>query len=144
MSRVRLDMLLYMHIFLFTTQNFLFRSITVRTIHGRKIFSTWEKSEELIIRHKLDLTPAITHVFPLSQFEKVKQRAAERGQETPCRSHLQCITPYRHSRFYSPVTLARSFSIPALEPTSSGERGPRSPCSSFFGCVSAVSAHLLR
>eukprot|EP00118_Oscarella_pearsei_P009889 m.58176 g.58176 ORF g.58176 m.58176 type:complete len:357 (+) comp34797_c0_seq1:572-1642(+) len=48
----------------------IFRAITIKTVHGRKIFSSWEKSEELISNEKVDVTPAITHHFPMSQFEK--------------------------------------------------------------------------
>lgn len=30
----------------------LFKSLTLKTIHGRKIFSTWEKSEQLVYQNK--------------------------------------------------------------------------------------------
>ena len=33
-------------------QDILFRSLTIKTIHGRKIYSTWEKSEELLFNNK--------------------------------------------------------------------------------------------
>ncbi|XP_022780397.1 uncharacterized protein LOC111321701 isoform X1 [Stylophora pistillata] len=51
-------------------QDILFKSLTLKTIHGRKIFSTWEKSEELLFNNKVDVTPVITHEVPMSQFEK--------------------------------------------------------------------------
>ncbi|KAM7430023.1 hypothetical protein ABFA07_019211 [Porites harrisoni] len=51
-------------------QDVLFKSLTLKTIHGRKIFSTWEKSEELLFSNKVDVTPVITHQVPMSQFEK--------------------------------------------------------------------------
>ncbi|XP_020612280.1 uncharacterized protein LOC110050704 [Orbicella faveolata] len=51
-------------------QDILFRSLTIKTIHGRKIYSTWEKSEELLFNNKVDVTPVITHEIPMSQFEQ--------------------------------------------------------------------------
>lgn len=50
--------------------NFIFRAITVKTIHGRKMFSTWEKSEELLAKKLVNIEPVITHEYPMSQFEK--------------------------------------------------------------------------
>lgn len=67
-------------------------------IHGRKIFHTWEQSEKMIVEHKLgahvpatdgehgragiaharpsavaDLSPAVSHRVPLTQFEEAFQ-----------------------------------------------------------------------
>ncbi len=39
-------------------------------ITGRKIWSTWEKTQELMGSGKLELDPIVTHVFPMSCFEK--------------------------------------------------------------------------
>lgn len=50
-------------------QGFLFRSLTLRTIHGRKIWHTWEEAEKLIVEKKLDLSPMITRTYPLAEFE---------------------------------------------------------------------------
>ncbi|XP_065191971.1 L-threonine 3-dehydrogenase-like [Sycon ciliatum] len=47
----------------------MFKSLTLRTVHGRKIFSTWEKSEEILASGKIDISPVITHRFPLTKFE---------------------------------------------------------------------------
>ncbi|KAK3747926.1 hypothetical protein QZH41_008847 [Actinostola sp. cb2023] len=51
----------------------LFKSITMKTVHGRKIFSTWEKSEQLIHQNKVDVTPLITHELPMSKYEQAFQ-----------------------------------------------------------------------
>jgi len=48
-------------------QDFIFRSITVKTIHGRKMFHTWEEAEKLI--QKVNIEPVISHDLPMSQFE---------------------------------------------------------------------------
>ncbi|XP_062515892.1 L-threonine 3-dehydrogenase-like [Corticium candelabrum] len=47
-----------------------FKSLTMTTVHGRKIFHTWEKSEEMLHQKKVDVSVAVTHEFPMSQFEK--------------------------------------------------------------------------
>jgi threonine dehydrogenase-like Zn-dependent dehydrogenase len=44
------------------------RCSTIRSIHGRKIFHTWEESEKLM-KLKLDATQVITHNYPMSEFE---------------------------------------------------------------------------
>lgn len=49
---------------------FIFRAITVKTIHGRKMFSTWEQSEQLLASGAVSIEPALTHEFPMTEFEK--------------------------------------------------------------------------
>jgi threonine 3-dehydrogenase len=49
---------------------FIFRAITVKTIHGRKMFSTWEQSEQLLASGAVNIEPALTHEFPMTEFEK--------------------------------------------------------------------------
>lgn len=46
------------------------RAITVKTIHGRKMFSTWEQCEKILGEGKVNIEPIISHEYPLSQFEK--------------------------------------------------------------------------
>jgi threonine 3-dehydrogenase len=46
----------------------LFRCATIRSIHGRKIFHTWEESEKLM-KEKVDATQVITHDYPMSEYE---------------------------------------------------------------------------
>jgi len=49
--------------------DFIFRAITVKTIHGRKIFSTWEQCEKILGEETVNIDPVISHIFPLSKFE---------------------------------------------------------------------------
>lgn len=45
------------------------KEATVRGIFGRRLWRTWEQSTRLL-RHGLDVTPVITHRFPLEAFEE--------------------------------------------------------------------------
>lgn len=40
---------------------------TIFNIHGRRIWSTWVKTADLLQRRKVDLTPILSHVMPLSE-----------------------------------------------------------------------------
>jgi len=50
-------------------QDFLFKSVTLRTIHGRKIWHTWERAEELMVARNLNPLPAVSHQFSLRDYE---------------------------------------------------------------------------
>jgi len=50
--------------------DFIFKSITLKTIHGRKIFHTWQQAEKLLTKGKVDITPIITHEFSLDDWQK--------------------------------------------------------------------------
>jgi len=50
--------------------NFLFKSLTIKTIHGRKIFHTWEESEKILASGKIDLRPIVSHRYSLEQWEE--------------------------------------------------------------------------
>lgn len=47
----------------------IFKMLTIKGIYGREIFSTWYKMVHLL-ESGLDLTPLITHRFPVDEFEK--------------------------------------------------------------------------
>jgi threonine 3-dehydrogenase len=47
----------------------IFKEATVRGIFGRRLWGTWEQSTRLLQRG-LDVTPVITHRFPLEAFEE--------------------------------------------------------------------------
>ncbi len=47
-----------------------FKEASIIGIHGRKMFKTWTQMENLLAAGKLNIKPAITHVFPLSQWKK--------------------------------------------------------------------------
>ncbi|XP_004347831.1 hypothetical protein CAOG_04006 [Capsaspora owczarzaki ATCC 30864] len=49
--------------------NVIFKSLTLKTIHGRKIFHTWEESERLISQGLVDISPIVSHDIPMSKFE---------------------------------------------------------------------------
>jgi len=49
-------------------KDFLFRSLTIRSIHGRKIFHTWIESEKLM-DGKVDATQVITHRYSMTDYE---------------------------------------------------------------------------
>lgn len=46
-----------------------FKSCTIRSIHGRRIFDTWKRAEELISERKINVSHVITHEMELSKFE---------------------------------------------------------------------------
>jgi threonine 3-dehydrogenase len=47
----------------------IFKAITMKGIYGREMWETWYKMEQMIIGG-IDLTPVITHHFPIDQFQK--------------------------------------------------------------------------
>jgi threonine 3-dehydrogenase len=47
-----------------------FKYARVFGINGRRIWSTWEKTRELLVDKKVDVRPIITHRFALRDFEK--------------------------------------------------------------------------
>ena len=47
-----------------------FKSLTIKTIHGRRIFHTWRETENLIADGRIDVSLVVSHRFPLSEFEK--------------------------------------------------------------------------
>lgn len=51
--------------------NVIFKSLTIKTIHGRKIFHTWEESEKILASGKVDLSPIVSHRFKLDQWQEV-------------------------------------------------------------------------
>ena len=46
-----------------------FKALTLKTVHGRRIFHTWEETEALVADGKIDVNKVITHRFPMSKFE---------------------------------------------------------------------------
>ncbi|XP_014768421.1 L-threonine 3-dehydrogenase [Octopus bimaculoides] len=53
-----------------TVQDILFKSLTLKTVHGRRIFHTWECCEMLVFSGQVDVKPLITHKFPMREFEE--------------------------------------------------------------------------
>ena len=48
----------------------MFKSLTLKTIHGRRIFHTWDESERLVAEGKVKVTSIVTHRVPMSDFEE--------------------------------------------------------------------------
>ncbi|XP_076822977.1 L-threonine 3-dehydrogenase-like isoform X1 [Clavelina lepadiformis] len=51
-------------------QDILFKSLNLNTVHGRRIFHTWEECEKLIADGKVDPLPVVSHQLPISKFEE--------------------------------------------------------------------------
>jgi threonine 3-dehydrogenase len=47
----------------------IFKGITIQGIIGRRMYDTWYQMDNLLASGRLDLTPAITHVMPMEQFD---------------------------------------------------------------------------
>lgn len=52
------------------TNDVVFKGLTVQGITGRKMFETWRQVSHMLEFGLVDLTPVITHQFPLEDFEK--------------------------------------------------------------------------
>lgn len=46
-------------------ENWLFKGIIVRALHGRRLFSSWETATRLLAEHRVDIAPLVSHVLPL-------------------------------------------------------------------------------
>jgi threonine dehydrogenase-like Zn-dependent dehydrogenase len=51
-------------------EDMVFKSLTLKTVHGRKIFHTWQETERIMHQNLLVTEPLITHDFPLSQYKE--------------------------------------------------------------------------
>jgi len=51
-------------------QNVIFKSITLTTVHGRRIFHTWEQCEKLISEGKVDPTMIVSHEFSMTNWQE--------------------------------------------------------------------------
>lgn len=48
-------------------EKWLHRGVTVRGLHGRRLFTSWVHATRLVRSQKVDLTPLISHVLPLNE-----------------------------------------------------------------------------
>lgn len=46
------------------------KEITIRAFHGREMYSTWQKAESILTSGRFDISPIITHVLKLSEYEQ--------------------------------------------------------------------------
>jgi len=51
-------------------RDILFKSLTLHTVHGRKIFHTWEHCERILADGKIDISATISHRFGMSEWEQ--------------------------------------------------------------------------
>ena len=58
-----------------------FNGLTIKGIYGREMYETWYKMT-MMLRNGLDITPAITHRFPYTEFEEAFRvmRSGESGK----------------------------------------------------------------
>jgi len=47
----------------------IFKSLTLKTVHGRRIFHTWERCEEMIAKGQVDPTLIVSHEFDLKNWQ---------------------------------------------------------------------------
>ncbi len=52
------------------TQDLIFKAVNLIGITGREMFKTWYIAGRLLKENRLNLSPVITHTFPLADFEK--------------------------------------------------------------------------
>ncbi|RFU61663.1 L-threonine 3-dehydrogenase [Peribacillus glennii] len=52
------------------TEDIVFKGITAQGITGREMFKTWQQVSGLLSSGQVDLTPIISHHFPLDEYEK--------------------------------------------------------------------------
>ncbi|KAL5019086.1 hypothetical protein ScPMuIL_004808 [Solemya velum] len=50
-------------------QDIVFKALTLKTVHGRRIFHTWEEAEKLVADGKVNMDLIISHVYGMSDFE---------------------------------------------------------------------------
>ncbi|MCL7749517.1 alcohol dehydrogenase catalytic domain-containing protein [Halalkalibacter alkaliphilus] len=58
------------------SQDIIFKEVTIKGVHGRIMWDTWELMEKLIQNDKLNVQPAITHRFKLEEYEEAFRIAA--------------------------------------------------------------------
>jgi len=54
-------------------QDVVFKGITIQGITGRRMFDTWYQTRALLASGRLDVTPVITHRFPLEEFQRAME-----------------------------------------------------------------------
>jgi threonine 3-dehydrogenase len=52
------------------SRDVVFKEATFRGIHGRRMWSSWDLMERLLLEGRLSITPAITHRFALAEYEQ--------------------------------------------------------------------------
>ena len=71
----------------------IFKGLNMRGIYGREMFETWYKMAALL-QAGLDITPVITHHFPIQEFQKrIRDHGVGSvGQGHPRLEHAELLT----------------------------------------------------
>ncbi len=48
----------------------IFKGITIKAINGRKMFETWVQVQNLLLSGRVDISPVLTHTFPMSEIDQ--------------------------------------------------------------------------
>lgn len=56
--------------------NLIFKAATVHGIYGRRLWQTWYQARGLVFSGAVDLTPLVTHRFPLEKFDQAFETMA--------------------------------------------------------------------
>jgi threonine 3-dehydrogenase len=54
-------------------QSLIHKEITIKGVHGRRMFDTWEKTQRFLLDDSFPFDVFVTHEFPMSQFEDAFQ-----------------------------------------------------------------------
>ena len=46
------------------------KELTLKTVHGRRMYQTWERAEALLADNKVDVSPVVTHSLPMSSVDE--------------------------------------------------------------------------
>ncbi len=49
------------------------KELTLKTLHGRRMYGTWEHAEALLASGATDISPVITHTFPMSRVDEAME-----------------------------------------------------------------------
>ena len=58
-------------------RDFIFKELNIKTVHGRRIFDTWEKLEPLLFEKKINVDPILTHVVEMNQIDQAFKLIAD-------------------------------------------------------------------
>jgi len=87
-------------------EEWLFKGLIVRGMHGRRLFETWEQSTRLLATGRVDLTSLVSHRLPLTEAQKAFEMALD-GQalkilfEPNAQFRKRKLNPTVHLRRYT-------------------------------------------
>ncbi|MGJ9385203.1 alcohol dehydrogenase catalytic domain-containing protein [Salipaludibacillus sp. CF4.18] len=57
------------------SREIILKEVTIKGIHGRMMWDTWDKMEKLLLEKKLNIEPSISHIYKLTDFEDAFESA---------------------------------------------------------------------